>query len=74
MVKNKAGFKMAPALKRAIHNSALSQTAMGFPVGLGQSEVSRYMTRPFGSRVRAKIEQLGASLGIPVDQCVRSVR
>jgi hypothetical protein len=73
MVKGK-DFKMAHVLKRAIYKSDLSQTALGFPHGLSQAEISRYMRHPFGSRVRPKIEQLGAALGIPADQCVRSVR
>jgi hypothetical protein len=71
MVK-KAGFRMAHVLKRAIYKSDLSQTALGFPHGLSQAEISRYMRHPFGPRVRVKIEQLGASLGIPADQCVRA--
>jgi hypothetical protein len=73
MVKGK-DFRMAHVLKRAIYRSDLSQTALGFPHGLSQAEISRYMRHPFGPRVRDKIIKLGESLGISSDQCVRSVR
>jgi hypothetical protein len=74
MVK-KADFRMSHVLKRAVYKSDLSQTALGFPHGLSQAEISRYMHgRAFGPVTRDKMIKLGESLGIPADQCVRSVR
>jgi hypothetical protein len=66
---------MTHALRRAIERCGQSQTALGFQVGLTQSDLSRYMHgRPFGPRVRAKIESIGVSLGFAVDRCCRSAR
>jgi hypothetical protein len=71
----RAECQMSHALRRAIDGCGRSQTALGFPVGLTQSDLSRYMHgRPFGPRVRAKIETLGLSLGLSLDRCCRSAR
>ena len=71
----KAQFRMSHALKRAIETSGQSQTALGHPIGLTQSDLSRYMHgRLFGPRVRTKIEMLGLSLGLDLTQCCRGPR
>lgn len=70
----RAEFRMTHALRRAIERCGQSQTALAYPVGLTQSDLSRYMNgRPFGPRVRAKIESIGLSLGFSLDRCCRSL-
>jgi hypothetical protein len=71
----RAEFQMSHALRRAIERCGQSQTALAYPVGLTQSDLSRYLNgRPFGPRVRGKIESIGVSLGLPVDRCCRGLR
>ena len=65
-------FVASAALKRAVAAADRNQTALGFPYNLIQSQLSGILRgRPFGPGVRARIEQLGASLGLSPGACAR---
>ena len=72
--RDRAAFVLSDALRRAIWESPRTLTALAFPFGFTASNLSSLIHgQRFGPRRRARIVELGASLGVPADACTREV-
>ena len=68
-------FAVSRAFVRAVNRSFLSQTALAFPAGMTQSQLSTILHgRSFRLRVVSKVAAIGRRLGLKASQCTRPVR
>jgi hypothetical protein len=68
-------YKLSAKLVRHVRQDSRNQTAIAFPYGLSQSQLSTLINGGvFSERLRARVELLGASYGLEPAACVVRVR